>query len=179
MGYMVGRRLVCPFFADTVGTSLDEDRLMIGRYLFFSMEAVVFFGRFIAVLRMFAALLAGANSIAAGSFFFFNITGESAGRVSSASCLCSGRRNLQDFRNTECDLIGLFIAGDMHSQFSFDEMKSATPSSGGSPVRSFVRMTKFVNVQVFGRRHEEPFHALWRPASKKRQGTKSREVGHR
>src|SRR5712671_8204603 len=34
-------------------------------------------------------------------------------------------------------------------------------------------------VQVFGRRHEEPFHALWRPASKKRQGTKSREVGHR
>src|SRR5229473_6617169 len=36
-----------------------------------------------------------------------------------------------------------------------------------------------VFVQVFGRRHDEPFHALWRPASKKRQGTKSREVGHR
>src|SRR5260370_81200 len=34
------------------------------------------------------------------------------------------------------------------------------------------------HVQVFGRRHDEPFHALWRPASKKRQGTKSREVGH-
>ena len=34
-------------------------------------------------------------------------------------------------------------------------------------------------VQVFGRRHDDPFHALWRPASKKRQGTKSREVGHR
>ena len=33
-------------------------------------------------------------------------------------------------------------------------------------------------VQVFGRRHDEPFHALRRPASKKRQGTKSREVGH-
>jgi hypothetical protein len=33
-------------------------------------------------------------------------------------------------------------------------------------------------VQVFGRRHDEPFHALWRPASKKRQGTKSREVWH-
>jgi hypothetical protein len=31
-------------------------------------------------------------------------------------------------------------------------------------------------VQVFGRRHDEPFHALRRPASKKRQGTKSREV---
>jgi len=35
-----------------------------------------------------------------------------------------------------------------------------------------------VVVLVFGRRHGEPFHALWRPASKKRQGTKSREVGH-
>ena len=34
-------------------------------------------------------------------------------------------------------------------------------------------------VQVFGRRHDEAFHALRRPASKKRQGTKSREVGHR
>ena len=36
-----------------------------------------------------------------------------------------------------------------------------------------------VPVQVFGRRHNDPFHALWRPASKKRQGTKSREAGHR
>src|SRR5450756_2436061 len=34
------------------------------------------------------------------------------------------------------------------------------------------------HVQVFGRRHDEPFRALWRPASKKRQGTKSREVWH-
>src|SRR6267142_2246283 len=41
-----------------------------------------------------------------------------------------------------------------------------------SPVTSAV-------VLVFGRRYDEPFHALWRPASKKRQGTKSREVGHR
>jgi hypothetical protein len=31
-------------------------------------------------------------------------------------------------------------------------------------------------VQVFGRRHHERRHALRRPASKKRQGTKSREV---
>jgi hypothetical protein len=35
------------------------------------------------------------------------------------------------------------------------------------------------NVQVFGRRHDEGFLALRRPASKKRQGTKSREVWHR
>ena len=32
-------------------------------------------------------------------------------------------------------------------------------------------------VQVFGRRDDEAIHALRRPASEKRQGTKSREVG--
>jgi membrane protein DedA with SNARE-associated domain len=77
MGYMVGRRLGLPFLR-RYGRyiRLDEDRLLIGRYLFFQYgSAVVFFGRFIAVLRMFAALLAGANSMPAGRFFFFNITG--------------------------------------------------------------------------------------------------------
>jgi hypothetical protein len=34
-------------------------------------------------------------------------------------------------------------------------------------------------VQVFGRRHDERHRTLGRPASKKRQGTKSREVGRR
>jgi membrane protein DedA with SNARE-associated domain len=77
MGYMVGRRFGLPFLR-RYGRyiRLDEDRLLIGRYLFFQYgNAVVFFGRFIAVLRMFAALLAGANSLPAGRFFFFNITG--------------------------------------------------------------------------------------------------------
>lgn len=77
MGYLVGRRLGVPFLR-RYGRyiRLDEDRLLIGRYLFFQYgNAVVFFGRFIAVLRMFAALLAGANSMPAGRFFFFNITG--------------------------------------------------------------------------------------------------------
>jgi len=77
MGYMVGRRLGLPLLR-RYGRyiRLDEDRLLIGRYLFFQYgNAVVFFGRFIAVLRMFAALLADANSMPAGRFLFFNITG--------------------------------------------------------------------------------------------------------
>jgi membrane protein DedA with SNARE-associated domain len=77
MGYMVGRRLGLPFLR-RYGRCirLDEDRLLIGRYLFFQYgNAVVFFGRFIAVLRMFAALLAGANCMPAGRFFFFNMPG--------------------------------------------------------------------------------------------------------
>jgi hypothetical protein len=32
-------------------------------------------------------------------------------------------------------------------------------------------------VQVFGRRHDDTIHSLLRPASEKRQGTKSRAVG--
>jgi membrane protein DedA with SNARE-associated domain len=77
VGYTVGRRFGSPFLR-RYGRyiRLDEDRLLIGRYLFFQYgNAVVFFGRFIAVLRMFAALLAGANNMPAGRFFFFNITG--------------------------------------------------------------------------------------------------------
>jgi membrane protein DedA with SNARE-associated domain len=77
VGYMVGRAFGSPFLR-RYGRyiRLDEDRLLIGRYLFFQYgNVVVFFGRFIAVLRMFAALLAGANSMPAGRFFFFNITG--------------------------------------------------------------------------------------------------------
>ena len=77
MGYLVGRQFGSPFLR-RYGRyiRLDEDRLLIGRYLFFQYgSAVVFFGRFIAVLRMFAALLAGANGMPAARFFFFNITG--------------------------------------------------------------------------------------------------------
>src|SRR3979490_619189 len=77
IGYLVGRRLGLPFLR-RYGRHirLDEDRLLIGRYLFFQYgNAIVFFGRFIAVLRMFAALLAGANCMPAGRFFFFNMTG--------------------------------------------------------------------------------------------------------
>jgi membrane protein DedA with SNARE-associated domain len=77
VGYVVGRQLGLPFLR-RYGRHirLDDDRLLIGRYLFFQYgNAVVFFGRFIAVLRMFAALLAGANCMPAGRFFFFNIIG--------------------------------------------------------------------------------------------------------
>jgi len=77
IGYMVGRRIGLPFLHKYGHyIRLDGNRLLIGRYLFLRFgSAVVFFGRFVAVLRMFAALLAGANSMPAGRFFFFNITG--------------------------------------------------------------------------------------------------------
>jgi membrane protein DedA with SNARE-associated domain len=77
IGYTVGRCFGTPFLRKYGRyIRLHENRLLIGRYLFFRYgNAVVFFGRFVAVLRMFAALLAGANSMPAGRFFFFNVTG--------------------------------------------------------------------------------------------------------
>src|SRR5260370_9075495 len=50
------------------------------------------------------------------------------------------------------------------------------PKIGASfPDRGYAGMTALV--QVFGRRDDEAIHAHLRPASEKRQGTKSREVG--
>src|SRR5260221_6276374 len=72
-GYMVGRRIGLPFL-HKYGRyiRLDGNRLLIGRYLFLRFgSAVVFFGRFIAVLRMFAAFLAGGSDNPPGPFSFF------------------------------------------------------------------------------------------------------------
>jgi len=55
---------------------LDEDRLRLGQYLFARFGgAIVFFGRFIAVLRAFAAVLAGANKVEPWRFFLYNAAG--------------------------------------------------------------------------------------------------------
>jgi membrane protein DedA with SNARE-associated domain len=55
---------------------LTEQRLRIGRYLFQRHGGkVVFFGRFVAILRTFAAVLAGANGMHWRSFVIFNIAG--------------------------------------------------------------------------------------------------------
>lgn len=55
---------------------LSEERLELGRYLFRRHGAkVVFFGRFVVVLRTFAALLAGANRMAWPQFLLWNALG--------------------------------------------------------------------------------------------------------
>lgn len=55
---------------------LDEGRLKLGQYLFRKYGgAIVFFGRFVAVLRAFAAILAGANRLEPWRFFVFNAAG--------------------------------------------------------------------------------------------------------
>jgi membrane protein DedA with SNARE-associated domain len=55
---------------------LDEDRLRLGQYLFDKHGSkVVFFGRFISVLRIFAAFLAGVNRMHWRRFLIFNAAG--------------------------------------------------------------------------------------------------------
>jgi hypothetical protein len=44
---------------------------------------------------------------------------------------------------------------------------------------AFVAVHESGSVQVFGCRRHETIHTLGQPASEKRQGTKSRGVGHR
>jgi membrane protein DedA with SNARE-associated domain len=55
---------------------LDERKLKLGQYLFIKHGSkVVFFGRFVAVLRAWAAFLAGTNRMRWASFLLFNALG--------------------------------------------------------------------------------------------------------
>ena len=77
IGFWVGREFGEPLLAKwghLIG--LDIRKRMLGRYLFARYGGlIVFFGRFIALLRAFAALLAGANGLAPWRFFVFNAAG--------------------------------------------------------------------------------------------------------
>jgi len=77
IGYLAGRYLGHPFlarFGRYVG--LTEDRLRLGRYLFAQYGVgIVFLGRFIAVLRVLAAFLAGANRMTWTHFLLANAAG--------------------------------------------------------------------------------------------------------
>ncbi len=77
IGYALGRWIGEPALARwgrKIG--LTEDRLLLGRYLFRRYGArVVFLGRFVAMLRTFAAQLAGANRMPWHRFLLWNALG--------------------------------------------------------------------------------------------------------
>lgn len=77
IGFWIGRAAGPPIlerFGDLVG--LDARRRKLGQYLFRRYGgAIVFFGRFVAFLRAFAALLAGVNKLEPLRFFAFNAAG--------------------------------------------------------------------------------------------------------
>jgi len=77
LGFWAGRTFGAALierFGKFVG--LTQNRLIVGRYLFERHGGkIVFFGRFIAFLRVFAALLAGVNHYPWRSFLFYNAAG--------------------------------------------------------------------------------------------------------
>ena len=77
LGFWVGRKIgmnLLQRHGKSIG--LDARRLKLGQYLFLRHGGkIVFFGRFVAVLRAFAAVLAGANGMAWGRFLLFNALG--------------------------------------------------------------------------------------------------------
>jgi membrane protein DedA with SNARE-associated domain len=77
IGYLIGRWLGFPAlmrFGRKLG--ITEDRIELGRYLFHRYGGrIVFFGRFVAFLRTFAALLAGANRMDWRVFLLWNALG--------------------------------------------------------------------------------------------------------
>jgi membrane protein DedA with SNARE-associated domain len=77
IGYAVGRHggwRVLRRYGHHVG--IHERRLKLGRYLFLRHGGkVVFFGRFVSILRTYAAALAGANHMPFRRFFPFNASG--------------------------------------------------------------------------------------------------------
>ncbi|MGI4952973.1 MAG: DedA family protein [Janthinobacterium lividum] len=76
-GYLIGQKLGRPAL-EKYGPKiyLTVERQRLGQYLFLRYGGiVVFFGRFIAFLRTFAALLAGANGMGWGRFLLWNALG--------------------------------------------------------------------------------------------------------
>ncbi len=77
IGYAIGRRFGLPLalrLGPRIG--LDEPRLKLGRYLFQQHGAtIVFLGRFVALLRTLAAVLAGVNAMPWPRFLLANAAG--------------------------------------------------------------------------------------------------------
>lgn len=77
IGYWAGRELGAGLLErHGVKVGLTQEKLRLMRYLFLRFGGlVIFFGRFITLLRVFAAVLAGANRYSAPKFLVFNASG--------------------------------------------------------------------------------------------------------
>ncbi|MDJ0448636.1 DedA family protein [Methylocystis sp. JR02] len=117
IGYWIGREFGYRFLERhgwRVG--LGPEKLRLGQYLFYKWGgAIVFFGRFIALLRILAALLAGANRLPAGKFFLYNAAGGIVWALVfgfGAYLLTAGFEKIEGRLATlgiVCGLIGLFV----------------------------------------------------------------------
>ena len=77
MGFFIGRKLGLPFLERIARRfPAGEKRLLVGEYLFLRHGGkIVFWGRFVALLRVLAAVLAGANKMPWRRFALMNALG--------------------------------------------------------------------------------------------------------
>jgi membrane protein DedA with SNARE-associated domain len=77
VGYWVGRDFGFPLLRNYGHVlPIDEGKLKVAQFLFLRHGGkIVFFGRFVAILRTFAAFLAGVNRLAYPRFLMFNALG--------------------------------------------------------------------------------------------------------
>jgi membrane protein DedA with SNARE-associated domain len=111
LGFWIGRRFGYDFaLRYSRVLRLTAARIKIGRYLFHRHGGkVVFFGRFFAGLRTFAAFFAGVNWMPWARFFWFNVAGGLvwAGFFGSAAYLFG--QQLEEVRGP-MSIIGLMVA---------------------------------------------------------------------
>jgi membrane protein DedA with SNARE-associated domain len=108
-GFWIGRRFGVRLL-ERCGkfVGLTENRLLLGHYLFARHGGkIVFFGRFIAILRVFAALLAGVNRYPWRSFLVFN----AAGGITWASVVSLAAYVFGDAINRVSGTVGLVGLG--------------------------------------------------------------------
>lgn len=77
IGYLIGRSIGVPFVMRYGRyVRLNQPRLKVGQYLFIRHGGkIVFFGRFIAILRTYSAILAGINLMSWPHFLLMNALG--------------------------------------------------------------------------------------------------------
>jgi membrane protein DedA with SNARE-associated domain len=111
IGYAIGRRGGLAILR-RVGryVRLDERRIKLGRYLFLRYGGrVVFFGRFISVVRTYAAFLAGTSGMPWRRFLVFNAAG---GIVWSVGCGLAGYYGQAAFQSISTPLdVALLVVG--------------------------------------------------------------------
>jgi len=150
-GYWVGREFGFPLLARIAPTlRLDEGKLKVAQYLFLKHGGkIVFFGRFVAILRTFAAFLSGVNKLPWGRFLLFN----AAGGVVWASIFGVGGYMLgKAFEHyarpvgiaaLACAVVGAIVASRFiarHAEGLREEAEKAIPGplfsqhSGGAPL---------------------------------------------
>jgi membrane protein DedA with SNARE-associated domain len=145
-GYWVGREFGFPLVYRYGGyIRLDEGRLKVAQHLFQRHGGkIVFFGRFVAILRAFAAFLAGVNHLSWPRFLAFN----AAGGVLWATIFGLGGYFLglafEHYARPvgaaalACALIGMFVAGRFvahHEQALRAAAEAALPGPLVAPKR--------------------------------------------